>query len=48
MSDQIETTSRYIKFHLSDSVLIALIGGASVNVIGLVAIVTNYLFSKPK
>lgn len=32
------------RFHLSDSVLIALITGASVNIIGLMAIVIRYLF----
>lgn len=31
-------------FHLSDSVLIALISGASINIIGLMAIVIRYLF----
>ena len=34
--------------NLSDSVLIALITGASVNIIGLMVIVTNYLFPKNK
>jgi uncharacterized membrane protein YdbT with pleckstrin-like domain len=33
---------------LSDQVLMALIGGASVNIIGLMVIVANYLFPKIK
>lgn len=33
-------------FKLSDSVLIALVSGTSVNVIGIFAIVVNYLFNK--
>lgn len=35
-------------FRLSDSVLIALISGASVNIIGLMAIVIRYLFPAQK
>ena len=33
-------------FYLSDSVLIAIISGTTVNVLGLFAIVANYLFPK--
>lgn len=36
------------KFQLSDTVLLALIGGTTVNVLGLFVIVANYLFHKPK
>lgn len=36
------------KFELSDTVLLALIGGTTVNVLGLFIIVANYLFPKPK
>lgn len=39
-----EPCPQCIKFHLSDSVLIALIAGASVNIIGLLAIVIRHLF----
>ena len=35
-------------FTLSDGVLIALITGTTVKVIGLLAIIVNYLFPKPK
>lgn len=35
-------------FKLSDSVLIALIGGTTVNVIGLFLVVANYLFPRRK
>lgn len=35
-------------FYLSDKVLIALIGGTTINVLGLFAIVVCYLFRKPK
>lgn len=35
-------------FRLSDSVLIALVSGASVNIIGLMAIVIRYLFPAQK
>lgn len=33
--------------HLSDAVLIALISGVSISVVGLFAIVANYLFPRP-
>jgi hypothetical protein len=36
------------KFELSDGVLLALIGGTTINVLGLFVIVANYLFNSPK
>ncbi|PSR18166.1 hypothetical protein C8255_08835 [filamentous cyanobacterium CCP3] len=36
------------KFELSDAVLLALIGGTTINVLGLFVIVANYLFNSPK
>lgn len=35
-------------FQLSDAVLLALIGGTTINVLGLFVIVANYLFNSPK
>jgi len=35
-------------FKLSDAVLLALIGGTTINVLGLFVIVANYLFNSPK
>jgi hypothetical protein len=35
-------------FELSDAVLLALIGGTTINVLGLFVIVANYLFTPPK
>lgn len=35
-----------VYFNLSDTVLVALISGASINIIGLMVIVANYLFPK--
>ena len=37
-----------LKFRLSDNVLLALIGGTTVNVLGLFLVVANYLFYRPK
>lgn len=36
------------RFELSDAVLLALIGGTTINVLGLFVIVANYLFTPPK
>jgi hypothetical protein len=41
-------TNNYLKFHLSDSVLIALLGTTTLNVLGLMVIVLNDLFNKSK
>jgi hypothetical protein len=35
------------QFQISDKILLAIIGGTSVNIIGLFVIVTNYLFNSP-
>ena len=35
-------------FHLSDTVLVAIISGASANITGLMAIATRYLFPPKK
>ena len=37
----------FLSFRVSDSVLLAVIGSTTVNVLGLFYIVTNYLFPKP-
>ncbi|MEL6469739.1 MAG: hypothetical protein AAFQ74_08430 [Cyanobacteria bacterium J06623_4] len=41
-------TSYVLSFELSDTVLLALIGGTTINVLGLFVIVANYLFNAPK
>lgn len=38
----------YGNCRLSDQVLITLIGGTTINVLGIFAIVANYIFRKPK
>ncbi|MFZ6843565.1 hypothetical protein [Undibacterium sp. RuTC16W] len=38
--------NRYVGFELSDKVLITLIGGTTLNVIGIFTIVANFLFPK--
>lgn len=35
-------------FNLSDKVLVTLIGGTTINVLGIFAIVANYIFYRPK
>lgn len=46
-ADETEITYNF-SFDLSDTVLLALIGGTTINVLGLFVIVANYLFNQPK
>src|ERR1700730_481448 len=37
----------FLSFRLADSVLLAIVGGTTINVLGIFYIVTNYLFPTP-